>query len=665
MPLTSVLLVDDSADKLVALEAVLSGLSVDVVKARSGREALRRLLERDFAVILLDVRMPDLDGFETAALIRQRVRSEHTPIIFITAFADEMHVSRGYSLKAVDYILTPVVPEVLRTKVAVFVDLFRMTAQVKQQAASLERRADQLRGLAAASLAVNSALSLDRMLTVVAESARNLLGVERAVAVVRFDERREHRAVAGVADDGTAPRLRTAPLRGRDGRSLGAIEVVQRPDADFTPEDHDVLVQLSQTTSVAIENTLFAEAREANRLKDEFLATVSHELRTPLSALLSWAAVLRRCGADAAATTRALDAIERNATAQARIVDDLLDVSRIVAGKLKLNTAAVRLEGVLESALESTLAAAEAKGIQVATAIRPVAGRVVGDAIRLQQVVSNLLSNAVKFTPRGGRIEVSLHQAASEAVIEVRDTGRGIAAAFLPHVFDPFRQGDASATRSTGGLGLGLAIVRQLVELHGGRIEARSAGEGRGATFVVYLPAGREESAVPSRTDDGESRGSQPDLHGVRILLVEDEPDTREALGLLLSHAGAVVSAAATGSEALEALPDARPDVMVCDIGLPGEDGYALLRKVRVLGPEAGGLTPAIALTAYARDADRARALAAGFEAHLAKPIEPAELFRTVIASVRGAGSRGVGRGDGGAPAAEGEAVAIQARGAS
>ena len=680
----SILIVDDSADKLVALESILLDLRVDIVKARSGKEALRRLLAQDFAVVLLDVRMPVLDGFETATLIRERSRTEHTPIIFITAFGDETHVARGYSLKAVDYILTPVVPEVLRTKVSVFVELFRATAEMKRHADSLRQRAAQLHRLASSSLAINSALSLDQMLAVLTESAREILGAEGARAVAHVDERRTHRAVSAASvipdvDDGDAPassvvsgtnrayrtnrslrplrtgpgedgngdgRLRTydvlgAPLTGRDGRNMGLVEVFGDANCGFTPEDEDLLVQLAQMTSIAIENTLFGEAREANRLKEEFLSTLSHELRTPLSAMISWLWMLRRKALDPEAAARAIEAVDRNARAQARLVDDLLDVSRIVTGKLQLDCRSLELGPVVEAATDSLTAAAEAKAITLARLIDPAAGRVLGDADRLQQVIWNLLSNAIKFTPRGGRVEVHLRRAGSSVEARVSDTGQGIAPGFLPHVFERFRQADPSSTRTSGGLGLGLAIVRQLVELHGGSVEALSAGEGRGATFVVSLPlAARPEEPLPAfaeavPAEDAPRAEPQCLLDGIRVLVVEDEVDARDALSVIMSQAGATVTAVGTARDALSKLTAWRPDVLVCDIGLPAEDGYALIGKVRALGVDRGGSVPAVALTAYAQASDRARALAAGFQAHVAKPCEPDQLLRVLARSVR------------------------------
>ena len=649
MDRTSILIVDDSPEKIVALESILDELGQDIVKAASGREALRHLLTRDFAVILLDVRMPVMDGFETAALIRERARSEHTPIIFVTAFPDETHVARGYSLKAVDYIFTPVVPDVLRTKVAVFADLHQMTAQVKRQAESLRQRAAQLHRLSTASLEINGAQSLDDMVKVVADSAREILGVPRAVATARVHDRRIHRAISpaalaapldGAEDDLVMSIVRSTnflavPLTRRDGRNMGELQVSGKPHGAFTEEDEDILVQLAQMTSIAVENTLYGELREANRLKDEFLATVSHELRTPLSAMLSWVWMLRRGGLDAEGAARAIEAIERNVKAQTRIVEDLLDVSRIVTGKLRLDTRLVDLGPIIEMTTDSITPAAEAKGITVRSSIDGATPPVLGDAIRLQQLVWNLLTNAIKFTSAGGRVDVVLATSGAEVEVRVSDTGIGISQDFLAYVFEPFRQADGSSGRKSGGLGLGLAIVRHVAELHGGRVEARSAGEDQGSTFVLTLPVATGREAIEELTPSPPSAETAAprtavSLAGSSVLVVEDEADTREALALILAQAGATVTSTSTAAQALDAVAAARPDILLCDIGLPTEDGYVLIRKLRALTAEQGGATPAVALSAFAQATDRARALAAGFDTHVAKPIDPDRLLRTL-----------------------------------
>ena len=688
----NILVVDDSPDKLLAMSALLSELHQNVVTATSGREALRHLLRQEFAVVLLDVNMPGMDGFETASLMRQRKSSEHTPIIFVTAYGDETHASRGYSLGAVDYVLAPVEPEVLRTKVGVFVELFRKTAQIRQQAASLENKARQLQRLTEASLAINSALSPDRMIQVVADLARDILGAHQAVAVAAGEQKWSEVKTAvslsaRYAPEGERPVLRdrealvsllswlrravrlprkdaeavsawlqffesdrpaevgwlAAPLTGRDGRNMGLLHLLDKVEGDFSPEDEGILTQLAQMSSIAIENTLNAEAREANRIKDEFLTTLSHELRTPLTAILGWARVLRTGPAEPPRTARGLEVIERNVLAQTKLIDDLLDVSRIITGKLRLAVRATNLAPVIEAALESMRPAAEAKEIQLRfeRGLEEGEDELIGDPDRLQQVVWNLISNAIKFTPPRGRVEVQLSRQGPEFEIRVEDSGKGIPREFLPSVFDRFQQADSTTTRTHGGLGIGLAIVRHLVELHGGSVSAASEGEDRGATFRVWLPAValgvtalEKERVLPAESAPPAGLRNA-DLTGLRVLLVEDERDGRELLTETIRAAGAETLAAESASEALEAFATFRPDILVSDVAMPTEDGYSLVRRVRRLPPEQGGRIPAIAVSAYAREEDRIRSLAAGFQQHLAKPLDPAELVGAIDRLVR------------------------------
>jgi PAS domain S-box-containing protein len=367
-------------------------------------------------------------------------------------------------------------------------------------------------------------------------------------------------------------------------------------------------------------------ADRAARLKDEFVAVLSHELRTPLTAILGWSTMLKRGTLDATAAARALDVIERNARAQAQLVDDLLDMSRILSGMLRLDVGDVDLAAVVENAVASLAPAAADKGVRLDRTIDAGAGAVRGDAGRLAQVVGNLISNAIKFTPKGGRVEVVLRRAGSRAEIVVRDTGKGIAPAFLPLVFDRFRQADGSITRSHGGLGIGLAIVKHLVELHGGTILAESEGEGRGAAFTVSLPIAAvrpEEREGPTPIEACES------LAGLKILVVDDEEDARELVTRILAVCGAEVVAAGSAGEAIEAIQAREIDVLVSDIGMPEVDGYQLIHAVRMLGGKRG-TTPALALTAFSRPEDRWRALRAGYQVHVSKPVDQGELVLLV-----------------------------------
>jgi len=358
--------------------------------------------------------------------------------------------------------------------------------------------------------------------------------------------------------------------------------------------------------------------------------------------MLGWTNLLRTRKFDEKTTVRALETIDRNTKSLAQLIEDVLDVSRIITGKLRLNASPVELLPVIEAAIETVLPAATAKNIQIESILESSVVSVLGDANRLQQVFWNLLSNAVKFTPKGGRVEIRLEVINSRIQIAVSDTGLGINPEFLPYVFERFRQADSTTTRSYGGLGLGLAIVRHLVELHGGTVQAESPGLGQGATFIVNLPlravrvaATEPEQVKPMVTDEVPTSSYLPSLEGLRVLVVDDEPDARELLTTVLEEYKAQVIAVATSGEALEAIKQLQPNVLVSDIGMPGEDGYALIRRVRALDGERGGRIPAIALTAYARAEDRTQALLAGFQQHVPKPVDPAELA-VVVANLTG-----------------------------
>jgi CheY-like chemotaxis protein len=398
--------------------------------------------------------------------------------------------------------------------------------------------------------------------------------------------------------------------------------------------------EFARRAGFAIENAqLYRAAQDANRAKDEFLATISHELRTPLTAILGWTELLRT--GNPALAKRAVETIERNAKAQARIVDDVLDVSRIITGKLSLKFERINVSDAVRAAVETVRPAAEAKAIELAMKVDPRIGETIADAARLQQVAWNLLSNAIRFTPHGGRVDVELERDDARIVLRVIDTGEGIHPDFLPHVFERFQQADSTPTRKHGGLGLGLAIVRHLVELHGGEVAVHSEGPGRGATFSVTLPIG---TVPPDNLDDIQSdrlRSDEPwastpqSLAHVRVLVVEDDPDTRDFVANLLRQHSAEVTTAASSKAGLEALVQASPDVIVSDIGMPDEDGYAFIARARALMAQSGSSSPAIALTAYTQSQDRARATAAGFQAYLTKPIEANTLLAMVATLAR------------------------------
>jgi PAS domain S-box-containing protein len=455
---------------------------------------------------------------------------------------------------------------------------------------------------------------------------------------------RGHPSVKVGVDNGLLPQSSMAAPMAVMGRIIGTIEVQSYELRAYTKEHVAAIRMAANLAAVAIENVrLFelersarASAESSNRLKDEFLATLSHELRTPLTAVLGWLNLLQSGKLDEPTRLQALNTIERNANAQAQLIEDILDVSRIITGKSGLMVRPFDLQGVIDAAIASVHPAAEAKQIRIEKIIDDKASMISGDANRLQQVIWNLLSNAVKFTPKEGRITVRLQRVNSHTQIMVSDTGQGISPEFLPYVFDRFRQADSTSTRAHSGLGLGLAIVRHLVEMHGGSVRAESDGEGRGATFILDLPVRAvgemavEEVVAYQGEEELAKLDGQQQLQGIRVLVVENDEDSRDLLRKVLEQFGARVTTASSAAEALAELKQSWPDVMVSDIGMPGEDGYDLIRRVRALEQEDGKRLPAVALTAYVGEEDRRRALSAGYQEHLAKPVELARLSKLI-----------------------------------
>lgn len=705
-PKVNILLVDDQAENLLALEAILGDLGENLVRAYSGEEAFRHLLKQEFAVILLDVQMPDMDGFEVASLIRQREKSRETPIIFLTAFStSESFMFRGYALGAVDYLIKPIAPNVLKSKVAVFIELFKKNEALRQKTAQLETinaelqvSEERFRSLSTSSpmgvfvttpdgqcVYTNPRFEALCGFSQTSDSDQNWLQAicsadqPRAMATWSAylqgqpeysQEFRLRSAQPSTPDDSpAAPRwvhVRSAPMLSDQGQFLGYVgtleDITERRQAE------------AANARMIREQAARYEAEAANRMKDEFIAVLSHELRTPLNAILGWARLVSSRKCDAATVTHALEIIERNANAQAKLIEDILDVSQIIRGKLQLEHQPIDLAVVALAALETVQSQAEEKGVALVVNFpRDPSPRVLGDPFRLQQVIWNLLTNAVKFTPTGGQVEVNvttvptaaepglpgavavgnsslnglaaLLDPAAAAVaalpgwaeIQVVDTGVGISPEFLPYVFERFRQADSTTTRNHGGLGLGLAIVRHLVEQHHGQIFADSPGVGQGATFTIRLPL---LPNAPSTSDKSSvSQPAQPaaqpsSLDGVQVLVVDDDADTLGFLTYLLQTEGASVTAAASGMEAIQILqgkaPDQTPEVILCDISMPDMDGYTLMHKVRTQLSQPQAQIPAIALTAHARLSDQQQALAAGFQRHLPKPIEPETLVRAI-----------------------------------
>lgn len=428
-------------------------------------------------------------------------------------------------------------------------------------------------------------------------------------------------------------------LRAKNGADVPVLANAKRSARDGAVVNDCILMQIRQRNQYEDEILQAKKvAEEATRAKDEFLAVVSHELRTPLTAILGWARMMKTGNLDDSTAARALDTIERNAESQNQLIEDLLDFSRIISGKIRLDVGRVELDSLTEAAINVVRPAADAKGIRLQAVLDPRAGPVSGDPERLQQVLWNLLSNAIKFTPEGGRVQIRLARVNSSVEITVSDTGQGISAEFLPYVFERFRQADHTTTRQHRGLGLGLAITKHIVELHGGTIRAVSPGEGQGASFILRLPimivhdaeqfsdvATEQQSAAGEAQPAGLTR-----LDGVRVLVVDDERDTRGLLVAILTQCGALVQVAATVADALEMLRLKKQDLLISDIEMPDEDGYSLIRRVRVLEEGQGGRIPAIALTAHARASDRLRALSAGYQLHMPKPVEPAELVMAI-----------------------------------
>ncbi|HEY0512600.1 MAG TPA: response regulator [Thermoanaerobaculia bacterium] len=565
------LIVDDSAeDRELYRRLLLQDRDhvYEFLEAETGEEGLRAVRGENPDCLLLDYRLPDLDGLEFLARLPAETL---VPVIVLTGQGNESVAVEAMKSGAQDYLLKGSVGrERLQHAVQNAIEKVSLRRKVEERTAELAEANAALRRM------------YDELEVLVEE--------------------------------------RTAELSVANQELKREIHV-----REWAEQERARLLVLEQAAR--------RQAEEANRTKDEFLATLSHELRTPLNAILGWVQVLRAGKLDAAASARALETIERNSRAQAQLIADLLDVSRIITGKLRLDFKPVELRRIIDAALESVRPAADAKGILLDVSVSPLASPVLGDADRLQQVVWNLLSNAMKFTPRGGRVEVRLREAGASADIRVTDSGIGIRPDFLPYVFDRFRQAEGSITRTHGGLGLGLSIVRHLIELHGGTVEVESEGEGRGATFIVRLPLRAELAEDPlDRTAVGQGifNNSPEILAGVRVVVVEDEVDTRDLLTISLQQCGAEVAAFGSVPEALAWFDHSVPDVLVSDIGVPIEDGYSLIRKLRARPPGRGGDVPAAALTAYARAEDRLRALEAGYQTHLAKPVDPSELIATV-----------------------------------
>ncbi|MDP9120311.1 MAG: ATP-binding protein, partial [Acidobacteriota bacterium] len=661
-PGARILLADDNADMREYVCRLIGGL-YEVEVAGDGESALQAARERHPDLVLSDVMMPRLDGFGLLRGLREDPRTSTIPVILLSARAGEESRVEGLEAGADDYLIKPFTARELIARVGAHLEM----ARIRNAAQQAVRESEERLNLALANAGMGTwdwDLRTDR--SVWSPAAYRILGypsepgalpdgwwqgcihpddrerVMRSLEEARVDRslyNPQYRVVR--ADDGRLAWLETTGRfiydeAGRPIRMIGVLrDITERQQAEAERE-----------RLLAGEREARREAEVANRLKDEFLATVSHELRTPLNAILGWASLLREDRLDAVSTRRARETIERNARAQNQLIEDLLDVSRIISGKLRLDVRQMDVAAVVEAALDVVRPTAGNKGVRLQSVLDPSAGPVAGDPDRLQQVVWNLLSNAIKFTPKGGRVMVRLERVNSHVEIVVEDTGIGIAPEFQPYIFERFRQADSSTTRVYGGLGLGLAIVRHLTDLHGGTVRVESAGRDRGTMFAVSLPlsvaqAPREPPrGVNSTADAGLELESISLLRGVRVLVVDDEPDARTLVAAILGQCGASVVTAGSVAEGLAALEEGVIDVILSDIEMPGEDGYSFIREVREReeGRERG--RPAAALTAYGRAEDRRRSLAAGFQMHVSKPVEPAELV-AVVANLAGRVGKG------------------------
>jgi signal transduction histidine kinase/DNA-binding response OmpR family regulator len=692
---SNILIVDDRLDKRVVFRTILEELDQNIITASSGEEALRWLLDNECAVILLDVNMPGMDGLETAELIRARRKSAHTPIIFITAFADEMHTARGYSLGAVDYILSPVVPNILRSKVKALVQLHRLNAElkkrsdervalVKEQAARSVAEESHRRAsfLAEATQVMASSLDVDTILKGAAGLVVPFMADYGAIVLVNDDgsvRAQRDSCVAGwdqylgthrvafdamlklrmsevtekgvhamcdrlttppedgdAADDSPLGEIHAFPLVTR-GKARGALLLGLGPSARrLAGADLSLADSLAGRAASALDNCLlYEEIQRADRRKNEFLATLSHELRNPLAPMRAALHMLRSQAVEPERSRALLETMDRQVAQMTRLVEDLLDISRITRGAIELRRETLNVSSEVRNAIESCQGQLEIGGHEVVVTLPEQPLQVVADRVRLQQILENVILNAAKYTEPGGRIEVSAEEKLAEVVIRVRDNGIGIAADKLAQVWDLFVQVDESPERIRKGLGIGLALVRDLVRRHGGTVEAESEGLGKGSTFTIRLPrAVRHDVTPPAPAPEPKVEASTASR---RVLIVDDNIDAAETLAMMLELLGQETRQAHESTGALKAAVEYKPELIFMDIGLPGLSGHEIAARMR----RDLGMTETyiVALSGYGTEEDRRKSLYAGFDSHLVKPLDPATLPSILAACERRKGT--------------------------
>jgi signal transduction histidine kinase/DNA-binding response OmpR family regulator len=693
----NILIVDDRSDKLLVYRTILEDLDQNLFTVASGEQALKQVLERDFAVILLDVNMPGMDGLETAALIRKRGRSAHIPIIFVTAdFNDDHHMAKGYALGAVDYIASPVMPEILRAKVKVFVDLYLLAQQAQRQAqehvalaeekvarAAAEQATRRLAFLAQASVALAGSLDLAAIirelaglcvpfladvcaLTLAAEDdesssteaawmsddpqlgllRRSLAGVgnrwfdhavervQKSGKVETFGECAPNTTTSGpgeamlASDIGAVAEfpvngLAMVPLPAR-GRTLGVLALGLGPSGrKFDADALSMATDLAGRAAIALDNArLYGKIQAEDRRKDEFLAMLAHELRNPLAPISNAVHILQVSEKDPAKFKWAIEVISRQLTQLVRLVDDLLDISRITRGKIELKIEAIDASKVVAAAVETSRPFVDALEHTLTVLLPPEPLLLKGDFARVAQILANLINNAAKYTNQGGRIAVTAAREGANVVFRVRDTGIGIPGELLSSIFEPFTQIDRTLARSQGGLGIGLTLVRRLVEMQGGRVFASSDGPDQGSEFTVSLPAAAPAQRAKSEsTEWGRTAADDLDLC---VLVVDDNHDVAESTAVLLRLVGCEVHLAHDGEEALRLVPRVRPDAVLLDIGLPRMNGYEVAERIRS-DPENREIL-IVAVSGYGQQEHRLRSKQAGFDQHVVKPIDPSVL---------------------------------------